>query len=601
MTIQAHFTADHRQVEIKYKEQRIAVFDVDQRVGEVANQVFVSIDDEDVPLDVTRFALLSEGVHDLKELLPFIAMQAKENHDPTLDIYRSEVVEEAARGDHLEIVNALLAGIEGADLEVLRSKAVLGAVRGGHLEVVRELLSDGAVISEGVRAWAVIGAVSEGHLEIVRALLAGGSAISESKREWAVLGAVRGGYLEIVRELLANGQISIYRRSSSVLAASSNGQFEIVEALLQSGPITRSAQQSAITQASGARRGEILDILSYAQIVDQRGQVISNPDALELTFDGVKENPRHFLAEVATKGFPSSIFQLDAPETIDLGGVTKQFITVLVESLRLRTILDVSERGLPTIDTNLELDPEKVSTLKDFGTFYSHIDKRNNDRTDKFLTGAVFHSEFFALLRVVQDKEIDDAVWRESAPLLKEVDPTLEMPANMLLNPSDEAKEAYAEIMGVEKEEVVETAKETLLPYLEAAKAFYLGTTSAFKDKIQRMEPAALCTSVQGEAITNEGVLRVIHFEGDLGEQEQWLREKIQTADGAWLKQFVRVITGREAIAPGMSIKIKRCWREVFEVHTCFNSLDLPPGDMSKEDFLEGLDAAIADEKYNIG
>jgi hypothetical protein len=50
-----------------------------------------------------------------------------------------------------------------------------------------------------------------------------------------------------------------------------------------------------------------------------------------------------------------------------------------------------------------------------------------------------------------------------------------------------------------------------------------------------------------------------------------------------------------------MQIKIKRCWRPAFEIHTCFNSLDLPLGEMTKEEFWAALDATIADEKYNIG
>jgi hypothetical protein len=235
------------------------------------------------------------------------------------------------------------------------------------------------------------------------------------------------------------------------------------------------------------------------------------------------------------------------------------------------------------------------------------MDERNNNRTDKFLTGPVFNPGVFSLLRVVQDKEIDDTVWRESALRLKVADSALQMSANMLLDPSNEEIEEYAGIMGVEeeKEEVVQTAKEALLPYLKAAKEFYSGTTPAFRDKIQGMDPTVLCTSVQGEEITNEGVLSVIHFEGDLGDQELWLREKIQSADGAWLKKFVRVITGREALLPGAKIEVKKGWRDAFEVHTCFNSLDIPPLDMpkdeTKEEFLQGLDAAIADERYNIG
>ena len=64
--------------------------------------------------------------------------------------------------------------------------------------------------------------------------------------------------------------------------------------------------------------------------------------------------------------------------------------------------------------------------------------------------------------------------------------------------------------------------------------------------------------------------------------------------------QFVKVITGNEVLSAGLKIQVGKCWRGGgrFEIHTCFNSLDVPT-DVPKEAFLEALDAILG-EGYNI-
>jgi hypothetical protein len=509
--------------------------------------------------------------------------------------YRGLAVSRAAGGGHLEVVRELLSG--GAEISTDdRGLAVSGAAGGGHLDIVRELLSREAQISSDDRGAAVRAAALGGHLAVVRELLSGGAEISSLDRGMAVRGAAGGGHLAVVRELLSReAQISSEHRSRIVLGASRRGDAEIVEALLQNGPITAQARDSARTQARGEQRDQIIDLLNQARIQYQVEENGAPRGALSLTFDDLRQNPANYLQTVFEKGCPHSIYQLDSPQTIDLGGVTKQFLTVLIEALLNKKALELSDKNLPQI-----VNESQSLVLKQIGRLYALVDERNTDRTDKFLMGPVFNPQFFNLVKFVVGGRFDEELTVEVGKVLKEVDPALILLVDVVTDP-DNHLASYAEIMGISEQEALADAKAILNTYSEALKAFVKGLTPQFKDKVLRSDPAILCTAVQGVEISGAEVLGALKFEGDMGVAADWIREKVEGADIDWLKKFVRVITGREALLPGAKIEIKKGWRDAFEVHTCFNSLDIPPLDMTKEEFLQGLDAAIADERYNVG
>ena len=130
---------------------------------------------------------------------------------------------------------------------------------------------------------------------------------------------------------------------------------------------------------------------------------------------------------------------------------------------------------------------------------------------------------------------------------------------------------------------------------------------------------------MQGAEITKEGVKEALLFEApgladdpikaealaatvantSYAKCLKFLLEKIESADEAWLKKFVLAITGRPTLLQNSTIKIKESHREVFEIHTCTSSLDIPknlPDDGAlRELFLSSLEAAISDSStYNI-
>ena len=155
-------------------------------------------------------------------------------------------------------------------------------------------------------------------------------------------------------------------------------------------------------------------------------------------------------------------------------------------------------------------------------------------------------------------------------------------------------------------------SEENLKPYIDPVRAFIQGARDSgvsdqFFAQIRAMTPEDLCEGIQGKALSNQIVLNALLIEeqdgGDVfSGKVNWLQEKIASADPTWLKTFVSAITGRETLAAGTKIKIKPTWREgaAFELHTCFNSLDLPKIAMDKEAFLSALDFCISNPGYNI-
>jgi len=130
-------------------------------------------------------------------------------------------------------------------------------------------------------------------------------------------------------------------------------------------------------------------------------------------------------------------------------------------------------------------------------------------------------------------------------------------------------------------------------------------TKEAISQKQRELLPGLLMEHFQGRANTSQallGALQVRQGQGAQFEQQvSWLKEKIESSDLAWREQFLAAITGNKTLQPGAVVGIKPSHRGgVFEIHTCFNSIDLPRADLSKEEFLASLDAALTGQNYNI-
>jgi hypothetical protein len=124
-----------------------------------------------------------------------------------------------------------------------------------------------------------------------------------------------------------------------------------------------------------------------------------------------------------------------------------------------------------------------------------------------------------------------------------------------------------------------------------------------FRAQLQRADLKAFITQIQGEPITVDKVLQACHVRGnepEFVEKAEWVKERLQEADRNWLKQFVFAITGNHVLPARFEIRQGGLRRVAFEIHTCINSLHLPNIPMTKEIFLDALNAVIQGNGYNI-
>jgi len=536
------------------------------------------------------------------------------------DEYLGSAVEGAARGGHLEVVQFLLSGSRTISEKTL-GNAVYDAAERGHLEVVQFLLSEGRTISERDLGDVVIGAARAGHLEVVRFILSEGRSISERDLGSAFFNARTRGHSEIVRFLLSDGRTitHISRRSSLVMLCAQRGWADIVERLLQSGPIFRSNQNSALGLASGPQRDQIIEILNRALIIEDHLAHAGMPhDPASLTIPSlshVEENPLTYLDYIISKGrLPSRIF-LQGSTAVDLGGLSREFITRIYTGLVKQKASDAGLEEEPILpfygDTGLAFikDGTSEELLKKLGALFSILHAYNHARSDKAVTGTVFSPLFFKVLKQIALSKTDDELVPFLAEILESVEENgLSSYAKLIREPdNEEVKQAIADALGIDKEDTSEVAKDELLQVIQRTRAFFEGTSACFKGAIASSEPEDLCNQMQGEDITKEKLCAALALteapSEDMLLKFEWLKEKINTSDDAFRKAFLQMITGQTTLKPSLAIRLDLTHRPnggLFEAHTCFNSLDLPRTVMDKEMFFQALDAVISASGYNI-
>ncbi|MCX6991416.1 MAG: hypothetical protein NTX49_10225 [Chlamydiae bacterium] len=321
---------------------------------------------------------------------------------------------------------------------------------------------------------------------------------------------------------------------------------------------------------------------------------------LYTTFQDVRARPDYYLALVtrSDSAFPTRVTLANNPRTLDLGGVTKEFITKLMKYLAESPSIALSETGFPR-----QINEQTRATYQKLGMFYSILDKQNTSRMrDNFVTGTLFHAGFFQILQKVALQETVEELRKEATRQISAASGQAWSP--LILEPENRrALEAYAAALGQTTEEALTSTHEQVDEFINAAKSFYNGTTAAFKEKIRLTDPAVLAREIQGEPISKEGLIaalmNVCYPDAQCFE---WIKEKIRVSDQEWRTMFVSVITGNGALTPGTKIRIQYTSEHhtpgTFEIHTCFNSLAVPRG-LENGLFLQSLDAVLVDG-YNI-
>jgi len=339
---------------------------------------------------------------------------------------------------------------------------------------------------------------------------------------------------------------------------------------------------------------------------------------LYTTFADVRARPAHYLNLItqSADAFPNSIRLINGAEgrAYDASGISREFLSTLIRYL--------TESETPTVSLDDTLFPKLEAGESDqpyerLGMLYSIIDDKNTWSRREYKTGALFNPGFFEIVKKVAMGSSDDELRIEAVRQMSAAGGGLTgiMAPLILERGSEEALQNYvanANRIPHADQITIEDARQTLQEtqeyvdkFVNAARAFYRGATPDFQDKIRRTAHSAnLAREIQGEPITAQGVENALVFTGICADYQTWLREKIRSSDEAWRMKFVSVITGYRSLSPSTRINIRPAVQMnqaagIYEIHTCFSSIELLTG-LGKDDFLLGLDGAL-DASYNTG
>jgi hypothetical protein len=131
------------------------------------------------------------------------------------------------------------------------------------------------------------------------------------------------------------------------------------------------------------------------------------------------------------------------------------------------------------------------------------------------------------------------------------------------------------------------------------------GVSTEFFRMIDELPDQQICHKIQGLNLSSEQVLAALDIQQGCGPvfelKVEWLKQKIATADEAWLKKFVQAVTGQPVLGPGARLHIRQTNgpSEAFAFEACFNNLFFPQIEMNRDDFLLALEASIRDQGFN--
>jgi hypothetical protein len=370
-----------------------------------------------------------------------------------------------------------------------------------------------------------------------------------------------------------------------------------------------------------------------------------------LTFAEVENDPMLFLNDLSN-GFPARIILKDNFFVVDISGVTKQFLGVLFSSLVKKISLD--ENKLPLIlgvddDLPLEIhtkalrEKERLENIFSLlGTAINSLYLKNQDRSDKYVFGNLFHTQFFQILKYVEsslrfeERLSEEDLYKLTAKLIAKIDPKITAAFIVAPHETQEDILEFAKVFEIpsgisEKEQIkrIQTkisevitlfdqafdcqdpserlllAKSHIKTYIHPAQKLFEALSDECKAFLKDTSARVLAAHVQGKKATAEALIRALFINEEIAlkgllQKVEWLKEKITSSNDQWREAFVFTITGNNFLSPGIRINIKNSSQELFEVHTCFNSIDLPKGKMSKIRFLEGIDSILQDPSYNV-
>lgn len=556
----------------------------------------------------------------------------------------ASAIVEAARRGHQDIVIFLMSQAVTIPLSFL-GNAILTAAFQGDLTMIQFLLSDRRRITNEDMNFALINAAIEGHVDVlsfllfheatppidqlnlqaiiqaaaenghreaVALLLTICTNLSSLSIEYIFLRAAAQGHLDILYLFLSSTEsislhpMNVQTRHEAIIAAIAAERIEILQILIQMGPIHHEIEDFALIRATGVRREEILNIIFNAEIVINIGTE-SSPHDLEEVFtvdiQELKTHPNKHLKEICTQGMPTRIRFSNSPRAVDLGGVTKQYITLLCNALRDGKHLQLSSEGIP-----IAWDKD-TSVYRYMGQFFSILYDQNSFKTDKYVTGIIFNPEFFHLVQLLHRTE---SMPEPSivATFLKQLVPHYHPFFELAIKPTDELRKQCIQLnedLYLELDPNPDKAAQDLhLCFVAPAVAFYSGLSIELRKKLVQNGPLAFSLCVQGEQVSSKGLLKALQIQPSevalFHKHVKWFVEKIRCSNESWHLSLIKAITGKICLHEGMKIKIipSQDIETIFHFQTCVSQMSLPCRmPLTKEAFLRGLDASLEGDGFN--
>lgn len=407
------------------------------------------------------------------------------------------------------------------------------------------------------------------------------------------------------------------------------GDQEHLQQLLNLSPISVNTLALALSQAErfsdSLIQQSMMTSLNQAQVIpicfSDEGKTV------EVSLEAVRRFPRLYLNAIDSEGIPNRFELIDSPadqRAFDAGGITKQFMTTLCEALIPHLCLtDEKWPCLPLTSSDKVENRENPShVLTQMAKLFLLIAEKNQSRSDKIITGALFNPHFFELVKVVANHH--HSLISKITRILSHVDPEKQLKKkvaefllphlphyapflNYEINPSAENKEklksyysasnSSVEIDANLEDECTQASHEILASYLYPAKIFYEGVQETLLKNHTLSWKSMSDLFPQGEPVSSELLLSALDVqENGLNadpkflEKIEWLKEKIRSSDGKWQVDFLKAISGQASMSPGMKLVIQAHSEESFQFSTCFNKLYIPNIEMDKETFLAAFD-----------
>jgi hypothetical protein len=326
-------------------------------------------------------------------------------------------------------------------------------------------------------------------------------------------------------------------------------------------------------------------------------------------WEDVKNFPLKYLESAVENRFEMICFGNGT--AVDAGGVTKEFVNRLVESLKEQKLICCDEDFAEWVSLPIAKTKEQKKALFLFGKLLTHLYIKNDGRSDKIMIPKILDPRLFAVmlagegneLRILESPNEFQEIWENSS------------------TPSQDSISLVKSLTGFvgENELFMDAFRGWKASVQEALRLLKAGIGTRLTQAMQTFQGCVtLKNEFFGKEITSELVktnLEILPprmFPDTYGNMVKWLQEWIDKADDEQLIQFVFCTTGHKSLNMGKIIIKQNNLRndernqhksEAIEIHSCCNSLALPRVEnMDQESFIQALEVSLVSEgkSYNI-